>query len=223
MLRLVASPRLVLVLDTETTGLPFFPKGRAGHFYPPHFFAAYAPSRVIEIAWQLFTPDGMPHAPAVNTLVNPGSDACMDLEAEGIHGITLQNVRTAGTKIERMLDALESMLCSVDGAVDMVGHNVAFDWHVLMSESLRAGKQKLSMWLRFVRLRCTMYEGTAHCRLPRPHGAEGYKWPTLGELQTGLFGADADSKPRHRALQDVRVTARCFFELQRRRDAADEG
>ena len=55
-----------------------------------------------------------------------------------------------------------------------------------------------------------MQTSTDYCRLPGRYGR--YKWPTLDGLHQKLFGEAPPSG--HRALADVRATARCFFRLR---------
>jgi DNA polymerase III epsilon subunit-like protein len=96
----------------------------------------------------------------------------------------------------------------------MVGHNVAFDWHVLMSEAIRVQCHSAIATLSLTPIRCTMYETTLLCGLKRKGNRP--KWPTLLQLAQRLFGADFDPGRQHRALADVILTAKCFIELQRR-------
>lgn len=43
------------------------------------------------------------------------------------------------------------------------------------------------------------------------------KWPTLQELHTFLFGVGFEGA--HDALVDVRACAKCYWEIQRRKNA----
>ena len=58
----------------------------------------------------------------------------------------------------------------------------------------------------------TKDDATAYCAIPGGRGG-GFKWPSLTELHTKLFGeAFAEA---HNASADVEATARCFLELVR--------
>lgn len=53
-----------------------------------------------------------------------------------------------------------------------------------------------------------MKASTEFCKIPGPYG---YKWPKLEELYKILFN---ESFNAHNALDDIRATARCFWELK---------
>ena len=49
-------------------------------------------------------------------------------------------------------------------------------------------------------------------QLPGPYG---FKYPSLNELHNWLFGCSFEGA--HDALDDVKATAKCFFELKRKK------
>ncbi len=59
---------------------------------------------------------------------------------------------------------------------------------------------------------CTMQSTTNFCAI---EGYYGYKWPKLSELHIKLFGKDFEEA--HDASIDIKATAKCFWELKRRR------
>ena len=58
---------------------------------------------------------------------------------------------------------------------------------------------------------CTMKSTTNFCQIMGQYGR--YKWPTLQELHTKLFGYGFENA--HDAFVDVNATVKCFFELKR--------
>jgi len=56
-----------------------------------------------------------------------------------------------------------------------------------------------------------MQESTNLCKLPGPRG---YKFPKLEELHKVLFGCNFEGA--HDALDDIKATERCFWELVKR-------
>ena len=78
---------------------------------------------------------------------------------------------------------------------------------IVGAELIRANMQRLLFEKPQV---CTMKASTNFCKIP---GRYGYKWPTLEELHWKLFKTPA--KETHRAMADVDLCARCFFELKR--------
>lgn len=88
----------------------------------------------------------------------------------------------------------------------LVAHNMAFDENVVGAELIRAGiiaKRKLKI--------CTMQESTNFCQIP---SHRGFKWPKLEELYKVLFGCNFEGA--HDALDDIKATERCFWELVNR-------
>ena len=64
----------------------------------------------------------------------------------------------------------------------------------------------------------SIHDITDLCKLPFPDGTASngqYKWPKLTELHEFLFGESFTGA--HDALTDVKATARCFWELYKRR------
>lgn len=251
-------PIRVVILDTETTGLPVF--NGFDKFFPPHFAWAYQKARVIELAYMVIEQGNV--VAEVCELVNPllgrppAESLSMEPKAQEIHGITEVEIRKSKVTTTAMLDQLFHTL---SGRCVLVGHNIAFDWHVLCAEALRVGHYALVNVLCTTETRCTMRENTQLCGLTTTTGR--MKWPKLSELHHYLFdgGETADSvlqhghgiavgiknltvlpkrstkEPRghqtramrrrrgdsflgeHSALGDVRATARCFVEVERRR------
>jgi DNA polymerase III epsilon subunit-like protein len=207
-----------IVLDTETSGLPLFPHGPPGLFYHPGYMYAYNRARVIEVAWQVIV-SATTIASHHTTLVLPEQRSSFSIhpDAQRIHGISpkmLMAEEVASTT------SMLLHLCSVISKrpTVMVGHNVAFDWHVLMSEAIRVDCRRAIRVLSMTPIRCTMYETTIFCGLKRSGNLP--KWPTLLQLAQRLFGSDFAPGKQHRALADVLLTSKCFVELQKR---ASEG
>jgi len=59
---------------------------------------------------------------------------------------------------------------------------------------------------------CTMVSSVEFCKLPKPFGKAGYKWPRLDELHHELFGFNFDNA--HDARADVAACKNCFFKLR---------
>jgi len=72
---------------------------------------------------------------------------------------------------------------------------------------------------------CTMNAGSRHTKIPptqamvRAGRGGGYKPPKLIELYKHLFGAGFEGA--HDAMVDVDACAKCYFELERLRNAAN--
>ena len=57
-----------------------------------------------------------------------------------------------------------------------------------------------------------MLNTTNFCAIDGPYG---YKWPKLSELHPKLFLSDFQEA--HNAAVDITITAKCFWELKKRR------
>ena len=185
---------MYLFFDTETTGVPRNYKAPASDFgnWP----------RLVQLAWVLADDEAREIASAQHIIRPDGFTIPQD--ATRIHGITTDMARLNGVDLETVLTAITS---DIARASVLIAHNVSFDEKILGAEFLRAGRPNI---LDTKARRCTMQESTSYCRLPGPYG---FKWPTLAELHTVLFGTPVEGA--HQALLDVRACARCYFELKR--------
>lgn len=184
-----------LLIDCETTGLP-----RSRHFSPDDVDNW---PRLVQIAWGRGDSGG--HLINVQCRIIRPEGFRIPADATRIHGITHAHARRVGKDLAEVLDEfLEEV--KVPGTV-FVAHNLDYDWGVLASEFIRTGKTFPSQEIPGI---CTMKSTTEVCCLPRP-GGWGYKWPTLEELHTCLFGGSYEGT--HDASRDLEACARCFFKL----------
>ena len=184
-----------LFVDTETTGLP---KRRS---------ASYADvsnwPRLVQIAWILVDRHGRELTSAEH-IIRPAGFTIPN-EAAKIHGITTERAIAEGVSIARVLSDFDT---AVTRAEIIVAHNVEYDRPVIEAEYIR---ENLHCAIGARQLICTMESSTNYCAIP---GRYGYKWPTLNELHTNLFGEPFQNA--HNALVDVRACMKCFFELEKR-------
>lgn len=122
-----------------------------------------------------------------------------------IHGITQEHALRDG---EDLSDVLRVFSGHLEWADELIGHNLSYDLSILGAEYWRMfqydpfiGKSTYD----------TMLKGTNICKLPGGYGK--YKWPKLYELHQTLFNEPLSQT--HTALDDIRNTAKCYFELQR--------
>ena len=127
-------------------------------------------------------------------------------DAERIHGISTSIAKKSGVPVAEALNGFAQILLQ---STVLVGHNLKFDTDVLGAEFHR-----LRMGDPFRRKKhcCTMLATTEFCALPGRY--DDYKWPTLPELHSKLFGKRV--KETHDAAADVATCSKCFFELKRR-------
>lgn len=181
----------VLIVDTETTGLPR--RDRTGRVSWP---------RLVEVGWVLLDEVGAVIGEESHLVIPDGF--AIPRDASEVHGITEALARHEGEPLPDVLDALEYSLAGV-GLV--VAHNIGFDIGVLRAEyDLLERGDRLFAHPTF----CTMKSGARVVGLPGPHG---FRWPTLIELHDCLLG---ESYPgRHRALEDAKACARCYLAMRK--------
>jgi DNA polymerase III subunit alpha len=186
---------MFLIFDTETTGLP-------GSWSAPITDSNNWP-RCVQLAWQLHDLDGK--------LINRGNyiikpeGYSIPFNAEKVHGISTDRAMREGHDLKEVLDIF---FADVDKATYLSGHNIEFDINIMGAEYFRKGygdqvlTSKLSLDTKDL--------ATDYCAIPGGKGGK-FKWPTLTELHTKLFGVAFDEA--HDAAFDVDATAKCFFGL----------
>ncbi|MBV5322581.1 MAG: 3'-5' exonuclease [Ilumatobacteraceae bacterium] len=183
---------MILVLDTETTGLP-------ANYKEPVSDVENWP-RLVQIAWRTYENNGK-EIDQAEYIIYP-SDFDIPAEATALHGITTELARAQGITIESALLALDHDLLDADY---IVAHNIAYDEKIIGAEFIRVG---LSNTLETKDTICTMLTSVNFCAIP---GKYGNKWPKLSELYQVLFAENIDGQ--HDAVVDCEAAARCFWEL----------
>ena len=187
---------MYLIFDTETTGLPQNWKAPLTDFnnWP----------RCVQLAWQVHDVEGK-LVEVKNYIIKPeGYD--IPFNAEKIHGISTGRANKQGMPLA---EVLAEFVKDVEKCKFVVGHNVSFDNSIVGCELLR--KEMPNLLADFPALD-TKDDATNYCAIPGGRGGK-FKWPSLTELHTKLFGeAFAEA---HNASADVEATARCFLELIR--------
>jgi DNA polymerase-3 subunit alpha len=189
---------MYLIFDTETTGLPKRDNAPVSEVdnWP----------RVVQIAWQLHdgTGDLVEHH---NLLIRPEGYE-IPYSAEKIHGISTEKASKYGIALA---DALEQFNGAVIKSTFLIGHNIRFDINALGAELIRS--ELVTDFLDKKQV-CTMQASTDFLKLPGGRGGK-FKPPKLMELYESLF--EKQFMEAHNAAADVEATARCFFELLRRK------
>lgn len=190
---------IALLFDTETSGMIDWKAPLNDPRQPD----------IIQLAAILCTEDEVLHE--LNTLVNPGDinpNWAMDAGAQAVHGFSRERVEAEGRMSRDVLAEFEGLMQRADV---LVCHNTAFDTKLLSIAYNRAEDTTNSLRVMNGKAYCTMKKSTNLCKLPGPYG---YKWPRLTELHNFLFQEEFDNA--HDALNDVRATAKCYYELRRR-------
>lgn len=200
-----------LFFDTETTGLP---KNYKAHYSDVHNWP-----RVVQLAWMLTDGSGIMLAESCDIIRPDG----YQIPPGMIHGISQAQAEGEGIKallaFEKFANAnfastRGEFISHLAERPTLVAHNIGFDLPIVSAELMRLDADALAKSLnRISKRQCTQAIGTNYCKLPNKHGYGGYKWPRLSELHQILFNEGFDGA--HDAMNDVKATARCFFELKR--------
>ena len=187
---------MYLIFDTETTGLPQSWKAPLTDFnnWP----------RLVQLAWQVHDIKGK-LVKVKNYIIKPeGFD--IPYNASKIHGISSERAEKEGMPL---VEVLGIFMQDIEKAKFVVGHNISFDNNIVGCEFLRKNMPNLLQSFPSID---TKNDATDFCKIPGGRGGK-FKWPSLTELHTKLFGeAFAEA---HNASADVEATARCFLELLR--------
>ena len=196
-------PSRVLFFDTETDGLPVN-DAISAKMDPQNW------PHIVQLAW-LETDDEGNILSSGSKIVRPEGFVIPE-EATAIHGITQEYALREGEPLKKVMRKFKQLL----GRTYMnVAHNLWFDANVLAAEFKRCHVDDDNFL--YSAGYCTMQGTTDLCKLPFEsdnHPDCMYKWPKLTELHEFLFGHSFDGA--HDALNDVKATARCFWELVKR-------
>ena len=185
-----------LFFDTETTGVP-------RNYKAPVSDVENWP-RLVQLGYILYE-DGN-EVLSQEHVIKPIGFVISD-EVSKIHGITHQYASECG---EDLLPVLNYFSEKVRLSDEIVGHNMSYDMNVIGAELVRARMSEIFVGRSTYD---TMIHGTNLCKIPGLR-AGSYKWPKLSELHQFLFNTPLEQT--HTALDDIRQTAKCYFEMKKR-------
>jgi DNA polymerase-3 subunit epsilon len=194
---------MILVIDTETTGLPDFNK-RASDPSQPH---------IVQFAALLMDDSGL-KIDTHNFLCKPDGWT-IPKEASDIHGITDAIANAKGIP-EKEVAAI--CLGLIREASVVVAHNIMFDKFIMRIALRRYGilQDSHDAWWKGLNTFCTMRAMENVCCLPGKYRGK-YKWPTLAEAYRHAF--DEEMLGAHGAEADVRACLRLYRWLMERKGA----
>lgn len=193
---------MILVYDTETTGLPLF-RQPSEHPGQPH---------LVDVCGLLFDDAGV-LVDSFEALVRP-SNWEISAEVSKIHGITHQQALDEGI-LEA--DALEGLLALQERATLRVAHNEQFDQRIIRIALHRYRDAAACDAWAAVSTFCTCETAKPIVRLPptekmvRAGFGRQFKSPNLGEAIRHFFGEERASA--HRARIDAEDCARIYFAM----------
>lgn len=187
-----------IVFDVETTDI--LPRNK------PHPSVTKFYPHIVQIAWIRVDENGKIAKEFCATIQPNGFE--IPKKSSEIHKITTEKALAEGQDLLTVLRRLEKDLRDTSY---IIAHNAEFDSLVISAECYRLG---IPDFFRDRKIHCTMKTTTDLCRLP---GKYGFKYPKLIELHHFLFRKEPKNKKNlHNALEDAKVTQKCWEKLQRR-------
>jgi DNA polymerase-3 subunit epsilon len=182
---------VILVLDTETTGL--LKAGTRDFVEAPGIcqIGALVMQPMGDDQWEAWET-----VRSLDLLINPEKPNWED-DAIKTHGITPEKVKDAPTFFE----AFDQIAEIARGCTYWAGYNIDFDRDILAFQLQRYGFERSFPWPRH-----TYDVLKVAAKKLDMQGKRGQKWPTLQEAYEGVFGEQFSGA--HNAFADVQATAR---------------
>lgn len=201
---------IVLVFDTETTGLP--------EKRDTSIFETDKWPYIVQLSFLLYDVTNNHLLELEDLIIN--CDIDIPEEATKIHGITTNISRIKGIHINTALDVFDNALKKADV---VVGHNISFDKRLYMVETIRKNRTQYFTKNKIRKQEyCTMKEGKQLCKIEKTSqsGEKYYKYPTLTELYLHLFKKQPQGV--HNSLNDILACFRCYYMMNYKKDILKE-
>jgi DNA polymerase III epsilon subunit-like protein len=206
---------LILVFDTETTGLP---KSKVINKDVLHLWPY-----IVQFSYIIFDTEFKTLVKMKDFIIRVPDFITISEEVSKIHGITNDISLTKGVNIVDVLNEFFADLSIVDY---IVGHNVSFDLNMIRAELNRlivnaSNVEQVSEFQTHLtiintskNIYCTMKESIDLCAIQTKDkfGRSYNKFPKLIELYQKLFNITPNNL--HNSLNDVIVCLRCFMKLK---------
>jgi len=213
---------LILVFDTETTGLP---KSKIINKDVLHLWPY-----IVQFSYIIFDTELKTLVKMKDYIIRVPDFITISEEVSRIHGITNDISLSKGVNIVDVLNEFFVDFSSVDY---IVGHNVSFDLNMIRAELNRViiNSSHVEQVLEFqthlttintsTNIYCTMKESITLCAIEAKDkfGRSYNKFPKLIELYQKLFNITPNNL--HNSLNDVIVCLRCFMKLKYDKDIVE--
>lgn len=200
--------QLVLVFDTETTGLIKGPRPRALEQYP----------HITQITAILYSITSKKIVAVLNEYISLPEGIIIEPQACQLNGITEDICKKNGKPIHVVLKTFCELVLSCNV---LVAHNYDFDSEIIQMELFRCSvlipsyftKMFQSKYLEKIKVVpfCTMKNSAEFCCIKMTNGKN--KYPKLIELYRALFGLSPIGEDLHNSAVDTWVCLRCFLKL----------
>jgi DNA polymerase-3 subunit epsilon len=178
---------------------------------------------IIQLAYILYDTENPSKSKIFNKYIDIEDDVIISAESLAIHHISHKKIASVALKNRaKIQDALKDFLKDVKEADVVVGHNVAFDRKMIVSELLRLTNEKhnkdfdneIVKMMNDRNFKCTQEITRPICKLQNNNknkkGKEYYKNPKLIEAYEKFFGCVPKQELLHDALIDAIITLRVY-------------
>lgn len=185
---------LIIVYDTETTGLPLF-KEPSDHPDQPH---------IVQLAAAMVDTDTRKTVSSIDVIIKPNGWTIPE-EMTAIHGISNELANDVGVDLKKILPVFLKM---ASGRL-RVAHNESFDARMIRIAQHKLNhlfsEDDLENWKTGLGF-CTMWKSKKYTQLPKN------KHPRLEEAYRHFFGVDFENA--HNAMADVNACKAVYFAIK---------
>ena len=201
----------ILILDSETTGLPEKNISLLATAQWPY---------IVQLSYILFDTDTNKMIQLSDNIIKLENNIDIPIEASNIHHITKDISLKLGNSIKNILLELNNILLETDL---IIGHNLIFDINMLKVEFLKNNLSNNFIINNIsIPLFCTMKNGRNICNIKKKsrNGSFYIKNPKLIELYNYFF--NDTPKNLHNSLNDILITLRCYYKMEFNLDIINE-
>lgn len=196
--------KAIIFFDTETSGLPV-----EFGIDPIEQSFVWDTAQPVQIAWKRYNLEG--RLISTHSHIIKPNGFVIPMSAIETHGISNEFANAFGEDVKSVLELFMSHVkeCGL-----LVAHNMSFDYGVVAATLVRHGfDEKIVADLVAVDKLCTMKTTTGFFKVPsRSRYHSGYKWASLTEAHTILFGKGFEDA--HDALGDVNAMIKIYYEMK---------
>lgn len=187
-----------IFIDTETTGLPIklvdFSLDEKSYYHPSQL-DKYDCSRIVSISWII---QGVDYITEKDYYIIPDGFKIPESSTK-IHGITNEFAEKNGIPLYDALRHLYNDIVKYN-CKTVIGHNIAFDKSIILSEMYRIGETKFSNLFSSLKSKCTLKMGLLYLNKKR--------WVKLVDLHKAIFDTVPDNA--HNSMVDTRMCYDCY-------------
>jgi DNA polymerase-3 subunit alpha len=193
-----------LFFDLETTGLPERRLSSFGEYFSPKYFSHYKNSRIVSIAWMIYTDTGLLEKQHYY-IVKPDNFKSSARAIE-VHKITEEIAQRDGVPINDIMTEFRNDLNECDL---LLSYNIDFDYNIFLSECYRYAREDLISLMNIAKQYCIMKKSKEILKTINGMTKRYFK---LEEVYREVF-SDKEFSTAHNSLDDTLRCAQVYFKL----------